>query len=310
MRPGNVPAVNLPRLVAIGAGVLAMTLSTLTARPAAACAVCGAGDPTLTVMGTEKAFVGRVRAGLELKLGSLRVGEPGVDEVNLTEGRVEAAVSYAPLRTLFLSLGVPVLHREAFFHDGSRVAFTGLGDLELRAKQFVWSGTRGLYRHQAAIQGGLKLPTAPVERDAAGAALATALQPGTGAITPFLGVFYGLAQGPWSLYASASLYLPFAVRSGPHATESFRTSAAAQRQVGRRFAARLGIDTRLDGTASADDKPDPSSGGFVGYLSPQLVVSPTTDLILQAGAHFPVVQALRGFHREGAILALGATYDF
>ena len=80
--------------------------------------------------------------------------------------------------------------------------------------------------------------------------------------------------------------------------------------MGRRFAARLGIDTRLDGTASADDKPDPSSGGFVGYLSPQLVVSPATDLLVQVGAHFPVVQALRGFHREGAILAVGATYDF
>jgi hypothetical protein len=299
--------VKVRRLVALGVGTLAVALGP---RPAAACAVCGAGDPTLTVMGTEKPFVGRLRLAADVKIGSLQVGTPGVDEVDLTEERFELAVAYAPRPTLFLSLALPVLHRDAFFRDGARVAFTGLGDVELRVKQFVWSGARGPYRHQAAIQGGLKLPTARVEGDAAGAALAAALQPGTGAITPFLGVFYGLSQGPWSLYASASLYLPFAVRAGPHATESFRTSASAQRQVGRRFAARLGIDTRLDGTAAADDKPDPNSGGFVGYLSPQLVVSPATDLILLVGAHFPLVQALQGFHREGAILSLGATYDF
>ena len=56
-----------------------------------------------------------------------------------------------------------MLHRDSRSVGGASSAAFGLGDLELRAKQFVWSARRGSFQHQAAIQGGLKLPTAPVQ---------------------------------------------------------------------------------------------------------------------------------------------------
>src|SRR6202042_2123642 len=112
-----------------------------------------------------------------------------------------------------------------------------------------------------------------------GVALPAVLQPGMGAVSPFVGAFYGFTRGPWSFYASAVVLLPFAVRAGPHASDSFKTAASVQRQIGRLFASRLGVDTRLDGTCEAYGKPDPNSGGFVAYLSPELVLSPVTDLI-------------------------------
>ena len=272
--------------------------------------MCGCGDPTLTVMGDEKPFGGRVRAAAELRIGRTRVGEPGVDEIVLTEERLELAVAYAPTRSLFLVLAVPVLYRQAAFHDGARSRFFTIGDVEARIKQFVWSVRRGPFQHQVALQGGLKAPSAPVQNDDHGAPLPAALQPGLGAVAPSAGLFYGLGNGPWSFYTSATVYMPFAVRSSAHASDSFRTSASLQRQVGRPFAARIGLDTRLDGSGAVQGKTDPDSGGFVAYLSPALVVSPVNDLLLAAGAHVPFAQALRGYHHEDTIGTLSVTYDF
>jgi hypothetical protein len=138
----------------------------------------------------------------------------------------------------------------------------------MRIKQFVWSKRRGPFQHQVALDGGVKAPTAPLQNDDHGLQLPSALQPGMGSVTPFAGLFYGLGRGPWSFYGSFTVYLPFPVREGAHAADSLRSSASVQRQVGRKFAARFGLDTRLDASAEANGKPDPNSGGFVAYLSP------------------------------------------
>jgi hypothetical protein len=281
-------------------------------RPAVAeaCSVCGCGDPTLTVMGDEKPFRGRLRLDAEVLLGQSRVGTPGADEIDLTEERVEIAAAYAPTRALFLVLAVPMLDRQAMFHDGSISKTFTLGDIEARAKGFVSSVWRGAFHHQVAIQGGIKAPTGPVERYPSGAPLPAAVQPGMGAVTPFAGVFYGLGHGVWSFYASVTVYLPFAVLAAAHSSDSFRSSASVQRQVGKVFAARLGLDTRLDASGELNGISDPNSGGFIAYLSPGLVVSPVSDLLLSAGAHVPFAQALLGYHHEGTIASLGVTYDF
>jgi hypothetical protein len=293
-----------------GAGVIAAAIALIAPRAARACAVCGAGDPTLTLMGSEKPFEGRLRIAGDLRLGSVWAGAPAEDVIQIDEERLELDVAYAPTRTLFLSLAVPLLHRVASYHDGTSSPLFTIGDVALRAKQFIWSGRRGAFVHQVAIQGGLDTPTSPQEEGEHGVALPAVLQPGMGAVAPFVGAFYGFTRGPWSFYASAAVYLPFAVRDGPHATESFRTAASVQRQIGRVFASRIGIDTRLDGSCEAYGKPDPNSGGFVGYLSPELVVSPVTDLLLTATVRVPAVQAFHGYHHEGAIAGLGLTYDF
>ncbi len=277
---------------------------------ATACAVCGAGDPTLTVMGDEKAFSGRARAAVELRVGDVRVGQPGVSEIGLSEERVEFAGAYAPTPTLLLMVAVPLLIRQAAFLDGAQRRMVTIGDVEIRAKQFVWSARKGPFKHQMAIQGGVKVPSGPLERDDHGAPLPAALQPGMGAVTPFAGVFYGMGRGPWSLYASMTAYIPFPVRDASHGSDSLRSSATFQRQVGRAFVARIGLDTRLDGSCTTDGVADPNSGGFVAYLSPALVVSPVEDLLLGAGVHVPFVQALHGYHHESSVGVLSAYYDF
>jgi hypothetical protein len=279
-------------------------------RLARACAVCGCGDPTLTIMGDEKPFEGRARVSADLRLGHVIVGTPGVSEIGMSEGRLELSGAYAPTRSTLLVLALPLLVREASFHDRTTQRWFTVGDIELRVKQFVWTARRGRFLHQVALQGGVKAPSAPVETEDHGVALPAALQPGWGSIAPFAGIFYGFGRGAWSYFASATLYLPYAVRSSAHASDSFRASTSVQRQVGPRLAARLGVDTRLDASAEANGVPDPNSGGFVGYVSPALVVSPASDVLLAAGVHAPVVQALQGHHAEATIASLAVTYDF
>jgi hypothetical protein len=297
-----------PRL-SLAAGIAALAATT-GGREARACAVCGAGDPTLTVMGDEKPFQGRARAAVELRMGEVRVGQPGVSEIGMSEARVELAAAYAPVRPLLLMIAVPLLFRRATFPDGGRSRVATIGDVELRAKVFVYGARRGPHKHEVAIQGGIKAPSGPVQDDDRGAPLPATLQPGMGAVTPFAGLFYGMVRGPWSFYASLTSYLPFPVRDTAHASDSLRSSASVQRQVGRRFAARIGLDTRLEGTSETNGRADPNSGGFVAYLSSGLVVSPVEDLLLGAGVHAPFGQAFRGYHHESAIGVVSVYYDF
>jgi hypothetical protein len=54
----------------------------------------------------------------------------------------------------------------------------------------------------------------------------------------------------------------------------------------------------------------PDSGGTIVFLSPQLIATATEDLLLAAGARWPVLDDLHGAHDEGPQLVFSATRDF
>lgn len=304
--PGNMPRVASFRSWCAVAAALA---TCALARPAQACAVCGAGDPTLNATGTERAFAKRLRLSGELRVGGARVGSDSATLVDLSEQRLDVTAAYAPTGSLFLSLALPLLHRDARYGSGARSSAWAPGDVDLRVKGFVLRSQRGPFTHDLALIGGLRLPSAPVQEGPNGEALPAALQPGGSSITPLGGVSYGMRRARWFFYASATFFLPFAVRDGFHACDSLRTSATLQYQPHRVIAARLGVDTRLESSALNDGARDPNSGGFIGYVSPEILVSPVNDLVLLVGVRFPVLQALRGEHYERPILSVGVMVD-
>jgi hypothetical protein len=293
----------LPPRALLLLAAIAITLA--IPRSARACAVCGAGDPTLTVAGTETPYAGRLRLS-----GDLRAGGARVRALDLHEQRLDVAIAYAPLPAMFLTLSVPVLHRSVAEIDrrAASDAWTP-GDVDARVKGFVLRRREGALTHDLALLGGVRLPSALVQKGAHGEPLPAALQPGGSAVTPLAGASYDLRRGPWMLYTSATFFVPFAVRAGAHACDVLRASVTAQAQPHPRVATRVGFDARLESSAAGDTKSDPDAGGFLGYLSPEIVVSPTADLLLTAGARFPVIQALRGDHREHAIVSIGVAYD-
>lgn len=278
-------------------------------RHANACAACGCGDPTLTLLGTEKPFAGRLRLAFTTQYRQDGIGQPNVDALALSEWRLEAGMAWAPYDRLLLQVSAPLVDRTITYVNLGQRSSTDLGDVELRAKLFVFQDRPALPHHLLALVAGLKLPTAPLVRDGQGQLLPIEAQPGTGSLDPILGLAYGWYRHPWSLYGSATGSTPLHSREGFRASPSLRTTLALQYQLATAVAGRLGIDTRLDGKAQEGGVVSRDSGGFIAFLSPELAVSVSDDLLVFAFARLPIVNALSGFHREGAFFGAGLAYD-
>jgi hypothetical protein len=288
---------------AVGAAIAGFAIACLAARGAEACAVCATADDTVPPRGQEQPFAGRLRLTLDGRAGQVGAAGAVVDD-----RRAELVAAYAPSDALLVTLGLPALSRR--IDDASGVVDRATpGDVEL-ALRVVRVARSGPWRRRFGVLAALKLPTAPLERDAGGAVLASVLQPGCGSLVPAIGADGVVERGAWSAHAGASLWMPFAVRWGPHAGESLRASAGMQWQPLASIAVRAGALARLDAAGVlASGADDPDSGGLVAYAAGALVVTPMTDVTLEAGALYPAVQLLRGAHHEGAIAALTLGVD-
>lgn len=276
--------------------------------PANACATCSAGDPTLVASGSEQAFEARKRLSLDLRATSERAAS-----LSVAEERLELRFGLALTPSVLITAGLPAMHRSIeSLADGARSQELTLGDAELQASSTVWTTGMARVRESVLVFGGAKAPTAPLQTDAHGVPLPVALQPGCGSIVPTLGASFLASTSPLTFVATTSFTLPFQVRDGPHAGDSWRTSATLQFQPARsKIATRFGVSTRIDQAGLSNESDvDPDSGGFVGSVSGELLVSPATDLVLGAGMFAPVLQVLRGSQHEGAIALVSASYDF
>lgn len=292
------------------AAVLLAAAGALVAREGSACAVCSVGDPTLTSLGTEQPFAGRVRGAVELRQRTDAVGVPGVDRIELSEQRLEATVAWAPHERVFVSAVMPVLRRQIRYVNLARRQTWGPGEAEVRARLFMARGGGAAGKVLVATTLGLKLPTAPAQRGPDGERLPLELQPGTGSVDPSVGALVAWFAFPWSAYATALGVWPTRGTDGARASRSLRATVAGQRQLTSWFAGRLAVDGRLDGRAVEGGEVERDSGGAVGYLSPEVLLSPGVDWMLSAAVRWPVVERLRGFHREGVVASVTVARDF
>ncbi|MBC7173255.1 MAG: hypothetical protein H5U40_12530, partial [Polyangiaceae bacterium] len=228
-------------------------------RPARACSSCSVGDPTLTVMGTEAPVAQRVRAALTVRHRRDAVGEPHVDELRLAEQRYEAAVSYAPIDRLALSVGMPLVHRRIDTLTAAPEDSWGPGDIDVRMRVLAYRDRPFAPRHLLGVVVGIELPTriersepaqainALVAKHAGGGvvdpSLAHAgsleLMAGSGSFDPLVGLTYSLLRDPYSLHVASILLVPTVGHFGSRGGPSLRTSLFAQYQPVRAFGARL-----------------------------------------------------------------------
>lgn len=291
--------------------VLLFFVASSVERLAVACATCGCGDPTLTAMGAEKPFQNRLRASLDARYRSDDIGQPKVDQIQLREGRFDGQIAWAPSERLFLLGTAPLLQRSVRYVNGGETGTTALGDIELRAKAFVFVDRSFSARHLFAVTAGLKMPTAPRQRNEAdGTFLPIEAQPGTGSWDPLLGMSYAYFPRPFSFYASVQGSAPLRSTREFRASPSVRTTTTLQYQALPWLAPRLGVDTRLDARSYEDGLPERDSSGFVAFLSPELLLSPTVDLVVVLSARVPILQALAGYHEEGPVFGAAVAYDF
>jgi len=274
-----------------------------------ACAVCAAADPTVVGAGAEQPYARRLRLDGEVLVGAVSEAAPDGRLLTVSDLRSAVTAAAAPSPDVLLSLAVPLLTR-TLSDGGDRTTATVAGDLDARVYDLAWRDGP-LPRVRLGIVGGVKLPTAPVQDDARGAPLPVELQPGCSAVVPYFGAALSLGRGFLTGRVDAALFLPFAVRSAPHAGDSLRAGAWVQAQPAEVLAARVGARARLESTGElSTGVPDVDSGGLVGYVTSELLVRPSSDVVVSAGAAFPVVQAWLGVHRETAVASADVAVDF
>jgi hypothetical protein len=284
-----------------------MTLVGLLAdREASACATCACGDPTLTVMGTEQPFAGRLRFSASFDLRSEAVGATAITRVE--EQRLSLAASYAIVDWLQVSLSAPLVRKKVTAPDLSRDTVYNLGDLDLRARAVVFRDREFAPRHVLGLNAGAELPTSPhLSHD--GRALSLDAQAGTGSLDPLVGLSYAYFADPVSLYASATAMVSTRGHDDLLAGPALLGTITAQLQPFEVLAFRLGVDARLDGHALIGDERDLDTGGFIAFLSPELVISPVMDWVGRVAVRLPMIDRLNGDRDEGPMLTIGVAHD-
>ena len=274
-----------------------------------ACASCGCGDPTLTSMGNTQPFEGRLRFATQARAWGLSAGQEAVDAVSLQELRLDLSVAYAPRPWLFLTAVAPLQARAVRDVSLARETGWGLGDMEVGAKVFVYRDRDFAPDHLVGVLAGARLPTSITQRDAGGEPLSLDAQLGTGSFDPFLGLSYATFRPQWSFLASATGFLPTRGREGYRAGLSLRSTFAAQYQPGTRWAVRLALDSRLEGSNDQAGVRDLTGSGFIAFLSPDVLFTPVTDVVVELGVRVPVLNLLRGNTRQTPILQASVVYD-
>jgi hypothetical protein len=281
--------------------LFAASWAALSPRPAAACAACGCGDPTLTSMGTEKPFAGRFRVSAEFRHLTLEIGAPETGGFDLREERLTLGLAYAPIAWVFLSVEQPVVQRAATYANAASDSVTHVGDTVVRAKLFVFQDRPFDARHLLSLTAGSRLPTAPEQRASDGAPLSSELHTGAGALGAIAGLAYAAFFRPWSMYASSTATAPMVHRFDFVPGPSLDWTVGAQLQALDEVAIRLDADARWDDVERTSEGVEPDTGGFFAFLSPQVAVSPVTDFLISAGVRVPFLQRPRGTRDEGPI---------
>jgi hypothetical protein len=292
--------------------VVVAVLGSILAAPrvASACSTCSCGDPTITSMGTEQSYAGRLRMSLGYTRRSDQQGQALVDEEDHEEQRLDLNVAYSPTVWLQLAASLPLVERQVAEVDLSRDTLRGSGDVDLRARMTVWRDRAFAPRHIVGVSAGVTLPTAEVQRDPMGQALDLDHQLGGLAVAPRVGVFYTQLRHPWSMYASLSATHLFLAFGDERAGDNLAATAALQWQPGEAWGLRLAADGRLEDRGKSGHALLADTGGYALFVSPGVIYSPVMDLVFEAQVQLPVVNGLYGRHSESPVVLIATSYDF
>ena len=283
-----------------------------SAVPAAACSVCGCGDPLLTA-NDPAAITGRLR--LQADVEYLRIdagtdGRPGYTD-QLTQWSYRLNAVYRPLEALALSATVPyvkkTIHTVGFGTDEVTSDLSGLGDVEVGARYALWTSVNiGARRVQElAISAGTAIPTGDHNAKADdGTLIDPHGQLGTGGWGPFVGIHYRLEQGDWLAYASVSYRIRTEATYFDGSKYKFGDavlgSVHAQYIPSPRVAFDLGVDGRYAWADRATDTdgtvtdPVDSTGGTVLSAAPGVYVDVIDGIWLFARGQIPFYKHLFG----------------
>jgi hypothetical protein len=276
-----------------------------------ACATCLCGDPTISMMGTEKPFAGRLRGSVEYLSRKETVGEPRVSEHEIEEKRVTYSMSYSPSQNWTFLAALPVVEKKvARFDLSSETGGPALGDADLFARWYVGYEQELMAPVLWGLQFGLRVPTS-TEQEANGVPLSFDAQPGAGATIPSVGLWYGRFATPWFFYTSAAYQRAVTTGyQGYEAGDVLLATGHAQYALGYKFALSFSLDARSKKKDRYSGVVDDDSGGLLVMATPGLVWTPVTDLVVYTTVQIPAVERLYGYQNEKPVFRIGVSYDF
>lgn len=267
------------------------------------------GDPTLTLMGTEKPYAGRLRLSLDYFSRDEEIGVDGFNKRTIDDQRIRLNLAYAPTRRIMLGLEIPYVKRTLENFDLSTQESNALGDVRLRAKFFLQEKDH-FQKHMYGLLAGIRFPTAE-EQTSNGVPLDFDAQPGVGSTIYNAGLWYSYFNFPWMAYLTGTYhYMPNEGFEEFRAGDALATTLGLQYASDYKVAYQLAFQSRYSERDTFSGIEDPDSGGFIGYIAPGLIFSLKTDLLFFANVRVPVIENLYGNHEEGTIFNVGVTYDF
>ncbi len=289
--------------------IAALLLPSGVAADAAACGTCSVGDPTLTIVGMEQPRANRVRTSATLRHRNDSIGEAQVDELTLSEQRMELAGAYSPHDRVTLSLMMPLVHRLITEVNLAEASIWAPGDLDFRLRGVVWRDRKFAPRHLISLIGGLEFPTSTIEYDVDGDPLPLEFQAGTGSWDPIAGASYSMFMDPWSVYVASIAIFPTKGIGDTEAGYTFRNTLLGQVQPWKFLAFQLGAEFRFDGPGYIAGVRDPNTGGHITYGTFGIVGMPHEKVLIHATGAVPMIQRLDGTHEEGFAFTAGLVYD-
>ncbi|UJR85317.1 transporter [Sandaracinus amylolyticus] len=274
---------------------------------ARACATCGCGDPTLTAVGVEQPFAGRVRLSLALTHLSYSEGR-GLARVEVFDQRAILGVAASPNEWLTLSVFAPLVWREVAHASLQHESTIGVGDPELRARFVLFRDRAFAPEHLLSAQVGARLPTPTRLHDDNGALLPLDAQTGSGSFDPMVGLAWSWFARELSMHTTALLTVPTEGTGGWRNGASVRLAWQGQWQPMNELALVIGVDARIDADPLLRGETQ-AGGGAVVFASPGVMISPGGDVLLWLVARLPFVQALTGDRADGPIVELGMALD-
>lgn len=243
-------------------------------RPAAACSVCGCGDPLLAAS-DPAAITGQLR--LQVDTEYLRVdagtdGQPGLTD-RLTQWSYRFNAVYRPVEPLSLMVTLPLvsksIHTLGGGADVTASSLTGLGDLELGARYALWTSVNiGARRvHELALSAGASLPTGGHDaREPDGALVDPHGQLGTGGWGPFAGVHYRFEQGDWLAFASLSYKVRTEATYSDGSKYKFGDALLWSVHGQYRPVSRVALDLGIDGRYARADRAADAEGNLTDHV--------------------------------------------
>jgi len=289
----------------------------LGAREAHACSVCGCGDP-LVLAGDSMPVAGTLRFALEYEYltATARSDDQPDRTESLTQMTLRPVVVYSPLERLNLVLQIPLVRKDWLLSATTEAPTesatpTGLGDIDLGVRVFVWDATsiRAQRRQNLALTAGTSFPTGSDDRTAPdGEPLDQHAQLGTGAWGPYVGALYAFHQDPWNFFVSVTGR--FRTENARHYKygDALLWTAQLKFRVVEPFALQLGLDGRYAARDKSEGVLQENTGGMVLSAVPGLAWNFAGPLWLLAQVQIPFATHLYGQQTVGVTAAASIQY--